>query len=72
MPTKPRPWPNNAAQARDEVIMDLVDIIKMLQPLVYGERFTATEVLRRQARALDQARSAHTTLEGSKSLGAGG
>ena len=68
---KPRAWPNAAAQARDEAIMDLVDIIKMLQPLVYGERFTATEMLRRQARALDQARSAHQALEESKLLGKG-
>ena len=51
--------------------MDLVDIIKMLQPLVYGERFTGTEMLRRQARALDQARSAHKALEESKLLGKG-
>ena len=50
--TKPRPWPNNAREVRDRCAEDAVWGIRLLRPLVAGERFTESERLRRQALAL--------------------
>jgi len=51
--TKPRTWPNVAKTQRDQSADKAMDGIRLLRPLVNGERLDRTEVLRRQARALD-------------------
>lgn len=54
MPDKPRPWPNIAKWQRDCAAEAAVEGIRMLEPVVSGERgFTELERLRREARALN-------------------
>ena len=50
--TRARPWPNNAKEARDRCAEDAVHGIRLMRPLVAGNRFTESERLRRQALAL--------------------
>ena len=53
MSDKPRPWGNVARAERDQAAEAAVEGIRLLMPLVMGERrFTETEILRRQAAAL--------------------
>lgn len=61
--TKSREWPNNAAWARDRAAEELESAVRMLQPLVRGERFDSTETLRRVAGALDGMQTALRHLE---------
>jgi len=52
--TKPREWPTWAREARDRAAEEAARGIRALQPLVVEEvRFDRTEVLRRQAIALN-------------------
>ena len=51
--TRPRAWPNWAAEARDRSAEEATREIRLLRPLVEGEQFDRTETLRRQALALD-------------------
>jgi hypothetical protein len=54
MSDKPRPWPNNAADARDRAAEAACEGAHTLEPLVHGDReFTETERLRREAKALN-------------------
>ena len=50
--TRPRPWPNNAREARNRCAEDAMRGIRLMRPVVAGERFTESERLRRQALAL--------------------
>jgi hypothetical protein len=50
--TEPRPWPNNAKEARDRSAEEAQAGIRALGPLVEGRRMTETEQLRRVARAM--------------------
>jgi hypothetical protein len=61
--TKPRPWPNNAAEARDRAAEELQQAARALRPLVRGHRFDSTETLRRQAVALESVLTALRHLE---------
>ena len=36
MPTKPRAWPNNAAYARDQAIMEAQEALRELIPVIRG------------------------------------
>lgn len=47
--TSPRPWPNRAAWVRDSAAMTAAESIRLLRPLVAGERFSEVERTRRQA-----------------------
>lgn len=51
--TKRREWPNQAAEARNRAAEEAQRGARLLRPLVIGERFDATETLRRIAGALD-------------------
>lgn len=48
---KPRDWPNNAKAARDESIMQAMQGLNILKPLL-TERYTQEEVYRRIALAM--------------------
>lgn len=61
--TKPRPWPNNAAEARDRAAEEMQRAVRALRPLVNGQRLDSTETLRRQAVALEAALTALRHLE---------
>jgi hypothetical protein len=50
--TKPRKWPNVAAETRDQAAEAAMRGIRALQPLVRGIALDRTETLRRQAQAL--------------------
>ena len=60
---KARPWPNNAARARDAAIMELTVAVRALRPLVHDEQFTRSEMQRRQSVALSAAQAALLELE---------
>jgi hypothetical protein len=63
MSDKPRPWPNHAKAARDSSAESAMRIVRLLEPLVLGQReFTETERLRRLAGALSEARKVVTLL----------
>lgn len=48
-----RPWPNSALWARDDAAQSLAEAVRMLEPVVAGERqISETEMIRRTARAL--------------------
>jgi hypothetical protein len=49
--TKPRDWPNKAAQLRDESTMLAEDGLALLAPLVEGRALPEIEVLRRVTKA---------------------
>lgn len=51
--TQPLAWPNNAREARDRSAEEAQHGARLLRPLVRGEQFDRTEILRRQAEALD-------------------
>ena len=61
--TRPRPWPNNAANARDEAAMDIQQVIKALRPLRDNPNVTRTELLYRVGYAIDNAQNAVRWLE---------
>lgn len=64
MTDKPRPWPNQAKEARDRAAEAAVEIIRILEPVVMSERiFTETERLRREATALNAAQRIARLLE---------
>ena len=53
MSDKPRPWPNNAADARDRAAEAALAGIHALAPVVTSEQpMSETERLRREAKAL--------------------
>lgn len=62
--TKAREWPNCAREARDRAAEYLQEGIRVLEPLVQGEQFDCTDVLRRQAVALGAMQKAIRWLEG--------
>lgn len=64
MSDKPRPWPNNAMDARDRSAEAASEGARLLEPLVNGEQFTETERLRREARALNLFQRILRLLEG--------
>ena len=65
MSDKPRPWPNNAKDARDRSAEAACEGVRMLEPLVHGEQqFTETERLRREAKALNLFQRILRLLEG--------
>ncbi|HNZ13252.1 MAG TPA: hypothetical protein PKL11_06305 [Anaerolineaceae bacterium] len=48
-----RPWPTKAAWARDDAVQSLAEAVRMLEPMVAGERqISEAEIIRRTARAL--------------------
>lgn len=51
------------AEHRDRAAEELEGAVRLLQPLVRGDRFDATETLRRQAGALDGMQTALRHLE---------
>ena len=61
--TAPRSWPNNAKLARDRAAEEAMRGLRSLRPLVEGDAFDRTEVLRRQAVALDAFQSVLRHLE---------
>lgn len=63
MSDKPRPWPNNAKEARDRAAEEAVVIIHQLESLVTDGNHTETERLRRIARALVAAQKIARLLE---------
>lgn len=53
MSNRPRPWPNNAREARDRAAEEAAMGIKALHPLITEDRiFTEREMLLRISRAL--------------------
>jgi hypothetical protein len=53
MSDKPRPWPNNAKEARDRAAELAAEGIRALRPLIFEDRiFTEKERLQRESRAL--------------------
>ena len=65
MSNKPREWPNHQKEARDQAAEEAVTIIRMLKPLVMGERsFSETESLRRIATALICSQKIARLMEG--------
>ena len=65
MSDKPRPWPNNAAEARDRAAEAASNGVRTLEPVVLGDQqFTETERLRREARALNLFQRILRLLEG--------
>lgn len=50
--TDPKPWPNLAVSQRNAAAEEAFEIVRMLRPLVKGERYDNTETLRRLAVAL--------------------
>jgi len=62
--TKARPWPNNAKEARDRCAEDAVRCIRLLRPVVAGDRFTEAERLRRTALALSLSHDIARRLQG--------
>ena len=67
MPTKRRPWPNAALQARDSAIMDLHVAVRQLERVVNeGAGLKDLERLRCEAIALGKAQNALRELEGVK------
>ncbi len=50
--TDPKKWPHLACQQRNVAAEEAVRGIRALRPLVQGEQFDRTELLRRQAIAL--------------------
>ena len=62
--TKARSWPNNAKEARDRAAEEAVRAIHALRPLLSGQRFTAEEIVRRVAVALDAAQMIARLMEG--------
>ena len=63
--TRPRVWPNVAKEARDRSAEEAQRGIRALRPLVENRRtFTHTEVLRREAIALDALQTIARFLEG--------
>jgi hypothetical protein len=66
--TKRREWPTSAAEARDRSAEEALRGVKLLRPLVNGrQQFDQTEMLRRQAGALD---ALQTILRFLESVGA--
>lgn len=63
MTTPVRPWPKNAMDARDQAAEAANDSIRILRPLVRGDRLTGEEVLRRQALVLDNLQTITWLLE---------
>ena len=64
MSDRPRPWPNNAREARDRAAEAAVAGIRALEPVVEGERsYTETERLRREALALNSLQTIARLLE---------
>jgi hypothetical protein len=62
--TQAREWPINARDARDRAAEEMQRIVRVLQPLLYGEvRGSETEVIRRMAVALNAANMALRHLE---------
>lgn len=37
MPTKPRPWPTAASQARDDAIMEITEALREIAPAIRGQ-----------------------------------
>jgi len=46
MPTKPRPWPNVAKEARDRASEEAVHGIRLMEPLIGGEIKREEEIRR--------------------------
>lgn len=65
MATKPREWPNNAREQRDEAADCFTAIIGELVPLLRmkDERVTRSELLRRVAMAVNYAQNGVRWLE---------
>ena len=62
--TRPKRWPNWAKEARDRSAEEAIRGIRALRPLVDGEEtIDPTEILRRQAIALDALQSIARFLE---------
>lgn len=51
--TQRRAWPNDAAEARDRSAELAAQGVRLLGPLISGERLDQTETLRRMAQARD-------------------
>lgn len=63
MSDKPRPWPNQAKEARDQAAEAAIRAIKALEPIVYREReFTESERIDREWKALMAAQKIFTLL----------
>ncbi len=52
MTDKPRPWPNQAKEARDQAAEAAVRAMRALEPVVSERIITETERLRRESEAL--------------------
>lgn len=67
MATQPRPWPNNAKEARDRAAEEAARGLRALQVILSGKEVTETERIRRIAIAVD---AFQTILRWLESVGA--